>query len=137
MPAISLALHSQRRLFTVPQCILREHNADGQELTTEVDDSSSDAVFCVLDGLNGSFIIYHNLQGDLLPISVAYDDRFDVFYPILLNEHKENAVVHRRFEWVQNGMTDGYDGCEVNYGPNDYELRDSSPSVPDSASLSD
>lgn len=106
-------------------------NADGQALTTKVDDSTSDAVFCVLDDLNCSFIIYHNLQGGLHSISMAYNDRSDIFYPILLNEPKEDAVVHWRFEWVQNN------GYEVNYGPNDYELRDSSLSVSDSTSLSD
>lgn len=86
-------------------------------------------MFCVLDDLNGKFIPYHNLRGDLLPVSVAYDGGFDIFYPILLDELNKDAVVHWSFGWVQNGI---YKDFKVNYGPDDYELRGSSLPVSDS-----
>ena len=37
-----------------------------------------------------------------LPISMVYDDGFGIFYPISLDKHKEDIIIHWSFEWVQN-----------------------------------
>lgn len=98
----------------------------GHKVTTDTK-YVGDTNFCVAGNSQGEFILYHNDEGELLPVSYVYDLCFEFRYPLIsyfARPVSDCEIIRWDWEEVENGLVGDF---EVNYSPDDYWPSESHP----------